>query len=355
MMKYSINKAVNSILLQHVIFWIAVITLLLYPDISSNEKDVYSRVMEDGITILVIGVSVYVNLLFLIPIFLRKRKYFLYVLVLFTLLMFVSALDLYSSIYFFKKDFSVHFAKNETLFYQQAVLIFSSFLMILFFVIITTFFKLLRDWVKLQDSTIKMKEMERQHLEAELNSLKAQINPHFLFNTLNNLYSLSLDESPKTPDMILKLSDLMRYIIYDCRDNKVLAKKEIEFVTNYLSLEKLRLGESVSVDFEVVGDPQIYIAPLLFINFLENAFKHSRKTEGSFIRVKFDFSTPNSVLFSIENSIYPEAELADSEYSGIGIQNVQKRLSLLYPNHHVLSIISDQEVYKVQLNILCYE
>jgi sensor histidine kinase YesM len=313
------------------------------------------KIIENGISLLFIIVSVYLNLLLLIPKLLRKKKYFLYAITLLFGVFLLSTLDLYLSVKVFEKDYSSSFQKDTPQSFQLTILLLSSFLMIMFFVILTTFIKLLRDWVKLQDNTIKMKEMERQQLEAELNSLKAQINPHFLFNTLNNLYSLSLDNSPKTPDLILKLSDLMRYIIYDCRDNKVLATKEIEFITNYLSLERLRLGDSVTVAFDVIGEPNVYVAPLLFINFLENAFKHSRKTDGSRIQVLFDFSEENKIVFNIENSVYPDTHVPDSRYSGIGIENVKKRLALLYSNKYELRITSEDEIYKVQLKIQCDE
>ncbi len=337
-------------------FWVAVILLLIYPDISSGKQYVLAQVTETLVSILLIAISVYGNLVFLLPKFLRKRRYFIYIFVLFLGLFIISALDLYISENIFNKDNSAFFDNSKTpLIMQRFILVLTTFLMILFFVIITTFIKLLRDWLKMQDDALTMKEMERQHLEAELNSLKAQINPHFLFNTLNNLYSLSLDSSPKTPDMILKLSDLMRYIIYDCRENKVSARKEIEFVENYISLEKLRLGDSIHVDLAIIGEPDVEIAPLLFVNFLENAFKYGRRGDDSVIRVEFDFLENDHLTFMVENSVYTQVTTEDSYYSGIGIGNVKKRLALLYPKKHTLEITSDNEKYKVHLNIQYYE
>ncbi len=354
-MNFRIKKIVKSIAFQHVMFWIAVILLLIYPDISSGKKYVLAQVTESLVSILLIAVAVYANLVFLLPKFLRKRRYFIYIFILFVGIFFISIFDLYISENIFNKDNTVLFDKTTTLSMQRIILILTTFLLILFFVIITTFIKLLRDWLTMQDNALKMKEMERQHLEAELNSLKAQINPHFLFNTLNNLYSLSLDSSPKTPDMILKLSDLMRYIIYDCRENKVNARKEIEFVENYLSLEKLRLGDSVHVDLMVYGEPDVKVAPLLFINFLENAFKHGRRGDDSKINVVFDFSESRFISFMVENSIDKHVSVEENYYSGIGIENVKKRLALLYPDKHTLDISSDNQSYKVHLNIQNYE
>lgn len=354
-MKYKIKKAITSIVIQHIIFWIAVILLLIYSDISNPKGIDYNQLTEDFFTIFVIGISVYSNLLLLIPYLLKRKKYVFYILTLVTGLFVISIIDIYFSLVIFKHDFSKELGPDTPEVIQKTILILSNFVLLLFFVIITTFLKLLRDWLKMQDNALKMKEMERQHLEAELNSLKAQINPHFLFNTLNNLYSLSLDGSPKTPDMILQLSDLMRYIIYDCRDNRVSMRKEIGFTENYLNLEKLRLGNSVRVDLLIFGEPEIEIAPLLFINFLENAFKHGRKSEGSLITVSFDFRTENQVEFIVENNIYPDTQPSISEYSGIGIENVRKRLALLYPNKHQLAIVTSIDKYQVKLNIQCHE
>lgn len=354
-MKYKLKKAATNIKIQHIVFWIAVVALLVIPDILSKNDFLLKQIIEDFFTISLIVVSVYINLLLLIPKLLRKRKYFVYVITLILGLSGISFIVVYFSVAVFHTDYSSTFDSKTPLLFQQLIFWLSNFIMILFFVIITTFLKLLRDWLKMQDSALKIKEMERQHLEAELKSLKAQINPHFLFNTLNNLYSLSLDSSPKTPEMILKLSDLMRYIIYECRENKVQAKKELAFIANYLSLEKLRLGDSVVVVFDVIGEPEIEIAPLLFINFIENAFKHGRKTEGSLIKVSFDFSIENELTFCVENNIYGDSEPVNNEYSGIGIDNVKKRLLLLYPEKHKLIITSKNEKYSVQLNIQCYE
>lgn len=354
-MKYKLKKAASSVLIQHIVFWIVVVALLIYPNFSSQKALVLRGIFEDFITIFLIAISVYTNLLFLIPKLLRKRRYVFYVFTLVVGLLGISLVDVYISITIFEKDFSDHFDAKTPFLFQQIILWLSSFIMILFFVIITTFLKLLRDWLKLQDNALKIKEMERQHLEAELRSLKAQINPHFLFNTLNNLYSLSLDSSPKAPEMILKLSDLMRYIIYDCRENKVPAQKELDFLANYLSLEKLRLGDSVTVTFNIIGEPNIQIAPLLFINFIENAFKHGRKDNGSSIRVNFDFSKDQEVTFEVENTTYEELESSPNHYSGIGIENVYKRLKLLYPNKYTLVIETKNQMYCVKLNLQCYE
>jgi sensor histidine kinase YesM len=344
-MKYKLKKAATSIILQHIVFWVVAIALLIFPDISAGDDFSFNQILENLFILFVIVVSVYLNLLLLIPKLLRKRKYFIYVLTLIFGLSCLSFVGVYFSVEIFKTDYSKALDSKMPQLYQQLVLWVTNFILILFFVVLTTFIKLLRDWFKLQDST----------LEAELKSLKAQINPHFLFNTLNNLYSLSLDSSPKTPEMILKLSDLMRYIIYECRENKVQSRKELDFIANYLSLEKLRLGDSVIVEFDVIGEPNVEIAPLLFINFIENAFKHGRKTDGSLIKVSFDFSVEQELTFCVENNIYGDSQPVNNEYSGIGIDNVKKRLHLLYPEKHKLTITSNNEKYSVQLNIQCHE
>ena len=140
---------------------------------------------------------------------------------------------------------------------------------------ITSFLKLIKDWLSLQDINLKLVKIEQQKLEAELKTLKGQLNPHFLFNSLNNIYSLALIKSDKVPELILKLSDLMRHIIYESKENYISLEKEIEFVNNFIELQKIRTSDKTKIKYEIKGKiPSAKIAPLLFEPFIDNAFKH---------------------------------------------------------------------------------
>ncbi len=217
----------------------------------------------------------------------------------------------------------------------------------LFIVIFIALLRFVKDWFELE---AKKKALENEKLNAELRFLKAQINPHFLFNTLNNLYALAFAQSPNTTEVIAKLSQMMRYMIYDSNHPKVPLGKEIEYMENYISLEKLRLNEQVPIDFTVEGDPKsIKVVPLILISFLENAFKHgvSNNAKGSWIRIKIAL-TGQKLVYTIENSKIGKEQ---HEPSGIGLQNVQRRLELSYAGNYTLDIHDEQNRYAVRLEI----
>jgi len=197
------------------------------------------------------------------------------------------------------------------------------------------------------------KEMENQKLSAELSFLKSQINPHFFFNTLNSIYSLAIQKSDKTPEAIVKLSELMRYIIYESDKNLVSLKKELEYIKNYVELQQLRLMSNVKVTYDIQGVAysDIMIEPLLFLPFIENAFKHgidsTRKCE---IKIKFVIAS-DLLVFIVENPIVKQSKRQSSESSGIGLVNSKKRLQLLYQDRHELKVTQTDEFFEVELAI----
>ena len=195
------------------------------------------------------------------------------------------------------------------------------------------------------------KETENEKLNSELAFLKSQINPHFLFNTLNNLYSLAHSRSEKTANAIIKLSELMRYMLEDTAGKKVQLYKELEYIKNYLELQRLRLDESVKVELIIEGDfHNKNIEPLLLIPFIENAFKHGISyLDNSFIRIEL-ISNDSQLILKVENSISTHKADKD-EVSGIGLTNVRKRLELLYPSTHQLQINPSETKYFVKLTI----
>ncbi|MEJ8816844.1 sensor histidine kinase [Lacibacter sp. H407] len=202
--------------------------------------------------------------------------------------------------------------------------------------------------------TIKQREWMRVQQEkatAELQLLKAQVHPHFLFNTLNNIYSFSLDNSPKTPGLILKLSSLLSYMLYDCKTEEVRLEKEIEIMKNYLDLEKERYGNKIEISWNVSGEiKDKFIAPLLLLPFLENAFKHgaSEQIEQPWLGV--DISVKNdTILCKIVNS---KNEYVQESKNGIGINNVKKRLELLYQGKYELKINDEGNFYVVSLMLI---
>ncbi|GAB3943616.1 histidine kinase [Spirosoma harenae] len=207
--------------------------------------------------------------------------------------------------------------------------------------------KLVKIWYRKQEA---FQQVEREKLQAELQLLKSQIHPHFLFNTLNNLYALTLQKADHSPEVVVKLSELLRYMLYDCNAPEVSLQKEIEFMRNYIGLEQLRYGDRLDLSLTITGNYQHkLIAPLLLIPFLENAFKHgtSEQLEQSWMHVDLSVQG-NQLKFKVINSREPSSD-DSAKIGGIGLQNVKKRLNLLYEKRHELRIISEGETFMVAL------
>jgi two-component system LytT family sensor kinase len=221
---------------------------------------------------------------------------------------------------------------------------------VLFLLVFTvgTCISMIQRWLKTEQNR---KETEHEKLNTELSFLKSQINPHFFFNTLNNIYSLAVVKSDKTAPAVMKLSKIMRYILTETQHDFVPLSREVEFVHNYIELQQVRLTEMVTVRFQVEGDIESSsITPLLLIPFIENAFKYGVSTkEPSHIHLLLR-SNADSISFHAENYIVSTTG-SDLEKTGIGINNVKRRLELLYPNRHKLTCETKGQHYIVHLEI----
>lgn len=219
----------------------------------------------------------------------------------------------------------------------------------------STFSAFVRDLteIKKKEEEIKLKERyisetNKSLYELKLHALRSKLNPHFYFNTLNNLYSLALQNAPETPETVLKLSSIMEYILYECDADKVSLEKEIRFLRDYVEIQKLRYPKEVSIVFESTFDPAgLSISPLILIQYVENAFKHGLQSSPSESWMKVELiKDSNYLTFSIENS------KSESVYhEGIGLQNARTRLELLYPDKHELHIENDKYRFKVNLRM----
>ncbi len=203
------------------------------------------------------------------------------------------------------------------------------------------FFRMSKEWTLLER---QQKDLQKSRLDAELSLLKSQINPHFLFNTLNSLYSLAHMKSEYTETAILKLSQMMRYMIYEAGADLVPLSEEILYLENYVELQKLRLSGKVPVRFEVKkGEQDLMIAPVLFIVFVENAFKHGVSyAQPSEITIKLTV-TGRTIEFEVRNFISPSS--LETQYKGIGLDNVRKRLELIYPGRHELTLTQKDNLF----------
>ncbi|MCG8328486.1 MAG: histidine kinase [Chitinophagales bacterium] len=228
---------------------------------------------------------------------------------------------------------------NDVFGEEDAFIVFSLFFFMTMAVVVTR-------WLFFQvKSILKLKKEKKQ---AELLHLKSQVNPHFFFNMLNNLYGLVEKDTRKAQQLILSLSDLMRYSIYEGQNDKVILDEEIVYLENYIKLHKMRYHKTIDIQFDMeVADKNVKVMPLLFIILLENAFKHGVENlrKGAFVFIKL-VSSKSLIEFEIENNFDPE-ELKES--NGIGLRNLKRRLELMYPDKHELNFSVDGDIYKAQL------
>jgi two-component system LytT family sensor kinase len=284
----------------------------------------------------------YFNIYVLIPKFLASRKYFSYVFAVIAAILFGALINMLlkqlwtslgSNFYVYVSTFTLG---NITM------AIIERFYMVAF----TTGVKMAKDWVVFRQ---QMQEKEKQYLEAELIFLKSQINPHFFFNTLNNLYSLTLKKSDEAPEVVLKLSSLMSYMLYESNAPKVLLDKEIEYLNNYLDVERLRFGSRLCVSFEIEGKTEgIKIPPMILILFVENSFKHGSKNNINKVEISLHLKADNGEIhFEAKNNF--SVQNAQTDYGGIGLKNVRRRLDLLYGKNYILQLGAEGNIHTVIL------
>jgi two-component system LytT family sensor kinase len=237
-------------------------------------------------------------------------------------------------------------------FFKHKGYLLGSVFSLLFFVGFTTALHYARAGVK---QRMQLQEITAKQLQTELALLKAQINPHFFFNTLNNLYAMALrQEDPATAQGIAKLSHLMRYVIYESNRDRVELSKEVEQIRSFIELQRLRFSEEddIRIDFETEGDVETCaVAPMLLLPLVENAFKHGiRLSRPS--RVSLHLTAGNGAIrFAVENSLHEPAGHGADPDSALGLRNVRRRLELLYPDNHSLSVCEGQGVYQVVLDL----
>lgn len=316
--------------LYHLAFWSFFILLFWQQNPDANTRDILTWFILFGVSASV----VYANLYILFPKFLFKRNYLVYLLLL-VLTIGLGAFILWFIIPSANANFKLP--------------LFQHFINIFFIVVITSSFKFFREYSRKQELLIKA---ENEQLKTELALLKSQVNPHFLFNTLNNLYGLiTQNQNQQASDVTLKLADLMRYLLESSKTDLVNLNKEIQFIDDYLSLEKIRLSQKTDINFKVSGmNKELFVAPLLFIPLVENAFKHGLNTISADSFAYFSLSAQgNELFFEAINSV--EESTKNSEKSGTGLENLKKRLQLMYSQKHQLDIEQTANQFKVILHI----
>lgn len=338
-MKYRLNTLTTKIIL-HVLFWLGYIGLAIYFFYGILEIDeVFLRIL---IHVGFLIILVYFNFLYLLPYQFDKRRYRTYFFWLVVAIVLITFLRVLADA---QMAFSGKLIKLPAFSFTYIGGIMLSNLIMLS---ITSSFKFIEDWFVNQRI---QQELRNYKLEAELKFLKTQVNPHFLFNALNNIYSLSYTGSKEASPMILKLSEMMRYMIYDAREKQTPLEKEIQYLENYIELYRLKSEAPMDISFTVNGRPEgVNIEPLIFIPLIENSFKHGDLDDGGWVKAGMNISE-EAVYFEISNSIKSVSGAKDTQ-GGIGLENIQKRLKLVYPNKHEFEIIEENNTFKVKLHII---
>lgn len=325
-------------LLYWILAWLFLNLIFGYGELLNRLNIYYSFVIlliTAGVTYWIIG--------YLIPRYLLKGRYVLFIIyLLFTIIVSLD-LELITVMSF------LVYEKFVVLIYRTRD-IYSMLAGTYFIVFLSAGIKLTQYWFSEQQ---KRQIALKEKVETELKLLKSQIHPHFLFNTLNNIYALALQKSDQAPDAILKLSELLDYLLYHGENKEVPLLKEIELIEHYIELEKLRYGERLQVVFEKAGDPaRVTVAPVMLLPFVENAFKHgiSQSREKVWLKIQLEIS-PGSINFHIENS-KPVLSPNVSNGGGIGLENLRRRLAILYENRYTLEIFDREDIYSVQLNLI---
>ena len=324
----------------HALFWFVVLLVLClfdYNDQTGWLLVFFTKLVDVSFYAAVI----YLNLLYLIPNFLTTKRFWIYVALLLGSVLLLTPIKVAIQVFLFAKAPTIqsYFVENQSYYFLSMFLIMGS----------STIYSIISEWLIHQS---EKRELQTQTMQSELKFLRSQINPHFLFNTLNNLYALTLKKSDDAPEIVLKLSEIMRYMLYECNERTVPLSKEITYLRNYLDLERIRQSRDIRIDMNVIGHvSEQKIAPLIFIPFVENSFKHGLNNQISEGYVSIELKVDeNSLDFVIENSKPPnQPSQVHRRSGGIGLVNVKRRLNLIYPDRYRLKINNEPHSYRVNL------
>lgn len=329
--------------IRHSLFWAALFLLYSLVEVLFTHQPFFYTVSNNMVRLILLGMAVYYNVYRLIPRYLADKKFLPYIGFLLLTVFIVTPLE----------TFLIYAKSGDHPDMRAAVLnnLNWSFIPNFFVLSTSTVVKITIDWYT---NIRERQELVTETMQSELRFLKSQINPHFLFNTLNSLYALTLKKSDLAPDIVLKLSEMMRYMLYECNEKWVPLSKEVNYIANYLELERIRQGNRVDIQFTVdgfVSDQKI--APLMFIPFIENCFKHGLGSQISkgFVLIRLEVRG-NEIDLHIENS---KAEAMPKQLhprsGGIGLVNVRRRLDLLYPSRYKLDVVDAPTTYTVNLKL----
>jgi len=338
----------------HLLFWFSIPVFLTLTQYNISIGGVFHTQDEFyNITLIygaVCNASLFYLLVFVVlPHYFKQNKYLPGILASLSLYILISVIEFILDYIVLTSIYSP--TDSEMIFSSSGMFLYiSNFMINLLFLIIAFAYRFTKDWFKSERINHQLKE---EKLLSELQFLRSQINPHFLFNTLNNLFGMARQaKAIPVADGIAKLSNMMRYMLYDSGVDEVSIEKEIKYIHDFIDLQKLRIKSSnnINIDFQISNySPKLKIAPLILIPFVENAFKHGVSLQNK-SEIMIELKTiGNKVDFNIRNTINKLHLNRNNESSGFGLKNVQKRLKIIYPNNHQLKINMEDNIYTVSL------
>ncbi len=334
----------NALLFNSVLWFCSFIILLSIFSEDSNPNKI--DFIYTASFLLTIVIPVLFNLYILIPQFLKREKYLLFVIT------FISTIIVFTQLNIWFFDYFIDYLFPDYFFISyhsrtKLITIFSVFL------IGTTLIKLSIDWFYFNTNENRQLKTEKEQIQTQLSFLRSQINPHFLFNSLNVIYALALESKEETKDAIVQLSDILRYIIYDSSTNQVALKDEITLLNNYIEFQKFRHRESEKIEFKHNIDNDNYlIYPMLLLPLIENSFKYGIKGDmnNTFINISLT-QKDDEFVFYIENNYSEDSLNETNEYSGVGIENIKKNLEIVYSKKHEFKISKIKDKFIVSLKL----
>ncbi len=341
----------NRVLL-HVLAWTAfVVAWLVYAALLGNP--IYELVVNKFCYLGPQLLATYFLLYYQLPKLVYQKKYGQFLLSLALAAYFTTALARLIKIYVYEPALGSTLAKDSLydIFTQLSPLVGQYLLWVYIPPIMAVILKLLKDhFIEKQ----QFEQLQQEKTIAELNFLQAQLHPHFLFNTLNNLYTLTIHKSEKAPALILKLSEIVDYMFKECKEDQVSIAKEVQLLQNYIDLELLRYGDRLSLDFtHQIDDPSATISPLILLSIVENAFKHGASGDMGQPQIRIDLSVQNGLLhYRVFNTKVAVAQSDMTDFKkGIGVDNIKRQLALRYPNAYELATHEEPTSYELILNI----
>ncbi|MEM8527793.1 MAG: sensor histidine kinase [Bacteroidota bacterium] len=350
--KYNIlDRLIQNRILRHVLFWF--IVLMIAPLTSEGGfEDMKTAFVFRAVGLPTKIAATYFIVYYLIPNFFQKKRYSLAILWFFVATYVFTVIYRINNVYI--AESIVGYTDKESI---SEILTSFNYTVLGYFYRTYAFTWIFLVLKVIKDQAVKQRAIERLEKEkatAELNFLKAQIHPHFLFNTLNNLYALTLDKSDDAPEVVAKLSEMLDYMLYQCNEPKVLIKKEVELLEYYIDLEKLRYGDRLQLSFKHhIDNTHTQIAPLILISLVENSFKHGVSGALQQPEIQIDLEVKNQILnMRVFNTKAANAQHDSMSYKeGIGVKNIQRQLDLVYAERYDWKVKEGREFYEVNLRI----